>query len=249
MTDWVTQIDREGFSLVRAVFSDQQVTEVLAGLVSALHDPRDEAASIRSREGSVYAARNVLSLFPAVRDVWRREPLPQLLREVVGTEAGLVRVLYFDKPPDRTWSLPWHKDLTIAVREKMPRGERFSKPTFKAGVPHVEAPLEVLEAMLTLRIHLDDVTDENGPLEVVTGSHRTGKVLKLDTGPVQTLLADHGDVLAIRPLVAHASGKSYPGTPRHRRLLHLEFAASADLPDGYHWHDFIPIDSAASTLL
>lgn len=26
---------------------------------------------------------------------------------------------------------------------------------------------------------------------------------------------------------------------RHRRILHLEFAAAGDLPDGYGWHDFI----------
>ena len=44
----------------------------------------------------------------------------------------------------------------------------------------------------------------------------------------------------MRPLVEHSSGKSHPDTTRHRRVLHLEFAASAELPDGYAWHDFLP---------
>ena len=51
--------------------------------------------------------------------------------------------------------------------------------------------------------------------------------------------ARRGDVLLMRPLVAHSSGRSHPDTPRHRRIIHLEFAAAAELPDGYEWRDFI----------
>jgi hypothetical protein len=50
-----------------------------------------------------------------------------------------------------------------------------------------------------------------------------------------------GDVLVIRPLVAHCSLPSAPDAKRHRRILHLEFAGTPDLPDGYAWHDFIDI--------
>jgi hypothetical protein len=44
----------------------------------------------------------------------------------------------------------------------------------------------------------------------------------------------------MRPLLAHCSGRSSPGTTRHRRVVHLEFAARPELPDGYAWHDFLP---------
>jgi hypothetical protein len=77
-------------------------------------------------------------------------------------------------------------------------------------------------------------------LKVVPGSHRTGKALTLDLAPPVCLLTQRGDVLLMCPLLAHCSGKSHPDTARHRRILHLEFAASANLPDGYAWHDFIP---------
>jgi ectoine hydroxylase-related dioxygenase (phytanoyl-CoA dioxygenase family) len=182
----------------------------------------------------------VLELYPAARDVWRVEPLPQLLSEVLAPTFGLVRGLYFDKPPDRSWALPWHKDLTIAVRSHDRPSDLFTKPTRKAGVPHVEAPTELLGAMLTLRIHLDNVTEQNGPLKVIPGSHQTGKTLLLDGAPTQEILVQRGDVLAVRPLVAHCSGHSKPGTKRHRRILHLEFAAERDLPDGYGWNEFYP---------
>ena len=152
--------------------------------------------------------------------MWRQPPLPELLEAVLGLGCGLVRGLFFDKPPERSWSLPWHKDLTIAVRDNRLPSRLFRKPTTKAGVPHVEAPREVLEAMLTVRIHLDDVTEENGPLFVVPGSHRTGKALALGGERPQGVFVLQGDVLVIRPLVAHSSGNSYAGTNRHRRILH-----------------------------
>ena len=108
-------------------------------------------------------------------------------------------------------------------------------------MPHVEAPLSVLENMLTLRIHLDPATPENGPLEVLSGSHRAGKSLVMEGQPETSILASAGDVLAMRPLLAHCSGKSHPGTALHRRILHLEFAASRELRDGFAWHDFWPL--------
>jgi hypothetical protein len=52
-------------------------------------------------------------------------------------------------------------------------------------------------------------------------------------------LATAGDVLLIRPLVAHSSGRCSPDTQRHRRILHFEFAAAPELPDGYAWHTYI----------
>ncbi len=132
--------------------------------------------------------------------------------------------------------------MTIAVRDNQRASRCFSKPTNKAGVPHVEAPEAVLENMLTARIHLDDVTPENGPLLVIPGSHRTGKAMCQSDGStldgVQPILARAGDVLFMRPLVAHSSGNSHPDTRMHRRIVHVEFAAAMKLPDGFEWHDW-----------
>jgi ectoine hydroxylase-related dioxygenase (phytanoyl-CoA dioxygenase family) len=181
-----------------------------------------------------------LTLWPGAAAAWRQPPLPEILTALLGAGHGLVRALFFDKPPERTWALPWHKDLTVAVRDNRLPSCAFTKPTLKAGVPHVEAPREVREQMVTVRIHLDDVTEENGPLKVLPGSHRTGKELRVGDIPAQGIVVQRGDVLLMRPLVAHSSGHSHPDTRRHRRILHLEFAASAELPDGYGWYDFRP---------
>jgi ectoine hydroxylase-related dioxygenase (phytanoyl-CoA dioxygenase family) len=93
--------------------------------------------------------------------------------------------------------------------------------------------------MITLRIHLDPATPDNGPLEVIPGSHASR-----DTNPNcedVRILAAAGDVLAMRPLLLHASGESSPVSPSHRRVIHLEFAGEPTLPEGYRWHQFVPI--------
>ena len=232
------QITNDGFAVLPHVFTPEEAQALRDDLLAALTP--SSSAVMQSDAGSIYAARNILSLWPRAAVIWRQPVLLEALTAILGPGFGLVRTLYFDKPPDRTWALPWHKDLTIAVKDNRLPTRHFGKPTRKAGVPHVEASAAVLERMLFARIHLDDVTEENGPLQVVPGSHRDGKEMKLGQSPPRSILAERGDVLLIRPLVAHASGKSHPDTQRHRRILHLEFAASRELPDDYQWHEFVP---------
>ncbi len=101
--------------------------------------------------------------------------------------------------------------------------------------------------MLTLRIHLDDVTDENGPLRVIPGSHTSSQSEGVGVGNATTIHASAGDVLAMRPLISHASGSSIEGTRRHRRILHLEFAADPKLPGGAQWHDFVSAQTESAS--
>jgi hypothetical protein len=235
----VRQVEEQGFAVVPGVLAPERVEAVTAELEAALGSP--EEGALRSQEGSVYAARNVLTLWPAAATLWRVAPLPEILGALLGPGFGLVRGLFFDKPPRQTWALPWHKDLTIAVCDNRLPGTQFARATRKAGVPHVEAPEGVLASMLTLRLHLDDMTEENGPLKVIPGSHRSGKRLVLGDVPPHTVLVGRGGALLMRPLLAHSSGRSHPETTRHRRILHLEFAASVHLPVGYAWHTFVPV--------
>ncbi|MCG8584810.1 MAG: phytanoyl-CoA dioxygenase family protein [Pirellulales bacterium] len=231
----------EGFFVLPQVIRSEEAVCVLRGLSASLSAQQEDAAAIQSRDGVVYAARNVLELFPEVDDVWRTPILKELLTDVLGAGCGLVRVLYFDKPPEQSWSLAWHRDQAIAVKDNRPPTTKFLKPTTKAGVPHVNAPHEILERMLTLRLHLDNVTEENGPLRVLPGSHLSTDGEAVDTDEAVTILAKRGDVLAMRPLLSHTSGKSAADSTQHRRILHFEFAADRELPDGYQWYWFRPL--------
>ena len=226
-----TEFEIRGFAIVPGVFATGDAASIVAGIERALGDSPHAA---RSSRGVVYAARNVLDFWPPAKSIWRKPALIDFLVSVLGHSFGLVRGLYFDKPPDRTWSLPWHQDLTIAVKEHR-AVEGFTKPTKKEGVPHFEAPTELLDRMATMRIHLDAVGEDNGPLEVVEGSHRHGKTINLQAGPIRAIHAEVGDCLIMRPLLVHASGPSHADTNRHRRILHLEFAADAKPADGLEW--------------
>ncbi len=160
-----------------------------------------------------------------------------------------VRAILFDKSSDTNWLVAWHQDLTIAVREKR-QVSGFGPWSAKEGISHVQPPLELLEHMLTLRLHLDDADAGNGALRVLPGSHTLGK---LDSDRIQSLrteipehlcTANPGDVLLMRPLLLHASGKSTDA--RHRRVLHIEFAGFK-LPGGLEWHaDYPPAAARAA---
>ena len=234
------QIEKDGFTVVPQVYAAGEYQQLAADVQAVLSCCTDDGTSLRRANGAIFGARNLLNIFPSARTLWRKPPLLELLVNVLGDDFGLVRGLYFDKPPHGNWSLPWHQDLTIAVEDHSLPSERFRERTMKAGVPHAQAPDEVLQRMLTLRIHLDDVTAENGPLTVLPGSH-LGRDSDPAFQPPVTILAAAGDVLAMRPLLSHASVSSVPGTSRHRRILHLEFSAAGELPDGYRWHQFIPV--------
>ena len=225
-------IERDGYEFLPGVFTAAELADAADEWTRILAVHAGERAVLAGSAGPAYGARNLLRLWPASVALLRKEPLRSRLLALLGPDAGAVRGLYFDKPPGHSWALPWHKDVCIAVKAHGPPGT-FTKPTVKAGVPHVEAPTELLDRMVTVRIHLDPMTPDNGPLRVVPGSHR-GR----DGEPV-TLLCAAGDVLLMRPLLTHASGHSRPDTPLHRRIVHLECSPSPDLPDGYAFHDYI----------
>jgi len=93
--------------------------------------------------------------------------------------------------------------------------------------------------MVTVRVHLDRCGPNNGPVNVIPGSHRGGRLMPVQVqawrstkAPVSTCTSA-GGILLMRPLLLHAS--SAATDPAHRRVIHLEFAADP-LPGGLEWH-------------
>jgi hypothetical protein len=238
MTDWPAELERDGYTLFRTVFDADDTQGILAQLGLVLREHSADLAVLAVAGGPPYGARDLLRLWPGVTGLIRESVLAAALGRVLGDQSGLVRGLYFDKPPGHSWALPWHKDYNVAVAEHR-SFDVFTKPTKKAGVPHVEAPVELLERMVTLRIHLDDMTDDNGPLRVIPGSHLSLQEGSDEAREPVTIHCRAGDVLLMRPLLTHASGHCSPTTARHRRIVHLECAPSPVPPDGYEWHDFV----------
>jgi hypothetical protein len=185
------------------------------------------------------AGKRGLLAMPAVAEFARSAHILDLIRPHLPVEPVPVRAIYFDKSPDANWFVGWHQDLTIALRERA-EVPGFSLWTVKDGIPHAQPPVECLERILTLRLHLDDAGAENGALRVLPGSHRFGilpsqRIDELTASQPEVLCtASAGDALLMRPLLLHASSRSK--SERRRRVLHIEYAGF-DLPAPLAWHE------------
>jgi hypothetical protein len=228
-------VESEGFAIVEGVLSQATIDH----LVTALQRIGDTGA-VRKR-GGIFAVRNLLDVSPEVRELAGSEAVRALVQPVLGERFFPVRGILFDKIPDANWKVPWHQDVTIAVQERV-EAEGFGVWSVKADVLHVQPPTDVLEQMVSVRLHLDDCTEDNGALRVVPGSHLQGRIAEEDI-PVMRELPEvvctvtTGGALLMRPLLLHASSQAR--APRHRRVVHLDFA-SVQLPNGMRWLSELP---------
>ena len=93
------EVQRDGFSLVASVLDATEQQELL------------------SRLGPVSGAgRRGLLALPAVAALARSARLLNLVRPHLPFEPIPVRSIYFDKSPEANWLVPWHQDLTLALR-------------------------------------------------------------------------------------------------------------------------------------
>jgi hypothetical protein len=144
---------------------------------------------------------------------------------------------FFDKSRDSNWSLAWHQDRTIALRERR-ETPGFAAWTMKSGIAHAVPPYSYLEPMLVLRIHLDETGEAQAPLLVAPGSHRIGPIAEPEVEKMverfgsRACLAAAGDVWAYSAPILHASGAMR--MPGRRRVLHLVYSPDR-LPAGLDW--------------
>lgn len=159
------------------------------------------------------------------------------VRRVIGPAARPVRALLFDKRDTANWALGWHQDRTIEVAERVDV-PGYGPWTVKQGRLHVAPPIDLVETMVTVRLHLDPVGPHNAPLDVAPGSHRLGFIAEERIAEVvarcgiETCLAAAGSVWFYATPILHASARSTPGS--RRRVLQLDYAA-IDLPGGLRW--------------
>jgi len=214
-------IERDGFATVDD-FASGFVVDELKASINGLGD----------RAGTRQLHRAV----PAVAEFLAGDALREWIQALV--PGGFpVRTIFFDKTPTANWKVPWHQDLTICVRERH-EVPGFSGWSVKEGVVHVQPPVEVLNRMVTIRLHLDDCGPENGPLRVLPGSHRGGRLgpdaiarWQVMREPV-TCVAPRAAAVIMKPLILH--GSSAAKKPEHRRVLHIEIAAES-LPAPLEW--------------
>jgi ectoine hydroxylase-related dioxygenase (phytanoyl-CoA dioxygenase family) len=222
--------ERNGFQIIRAAVGAKEC-ESLASELTILFNELQKSSTSR-----VAGVRNLLLVNKHVAEFARSPTVLGLLEKAIAARPFPVRAMFFDKNPGSNWLVPWHQDLAIPVAERI-ETPGFHAWSIKDSVRHVHPPQFILEGMITLRLHLDDCSCENGALRVVPGSHRFGKfapakISQMDKSNEVVCEVAKGGILVMRPLLLHASPTA--NNPSHRRVLHIEYATQA-LPNGLQW--------------
>jgi len=186
---------------------------------------------------SKYGIRNANKKFLSIADLSKSTLLLDKATEILGSKPKVVRAIYFDKTEESNWLVPWHQDRTIALNKKT-EVKGWGRWSMKDGVHHVQPSVDVLDNMITFRVHLDDSDRENGCLKVIPKTHSLGL---LNQESIREIIqkenfvfceVEAGDVLLMRPHILHASSKCE--MPKHRRIVHIEYS-TYNLPFDLEW--------------
>jgi hypothetical protein len=208
-------MDDRGFAVIPDVFSPAEMGDLLAAMPAG------------GRAGTRHLMRN-----PTVADFARDPRLLDLASRFLGSTAIPYRATFFAKVPLGNWLVPWHQDTALPLTERREK-EGWGPWSVKNGVIYALAPARALEQVIALRVHLDDSDALNGPLRVLSCTHGLGLLtdeeisdLKERTSAIDCLVAC-GGVIAMRPLIVHASSKARSDKPR--RVLHIEYTTALDI--------------------
>jgi ectoine hydroxylase-related dioxygenase (phytanoyl-CoA dioxygenase family) len=213
--------DVDGY-LVLAPFLNAGECERLAAVASGYGDGRVGSRQLLGHGAISEAASRILCL-------------PQLAG-LLPVDAVAVQCTLFAKTSDNNWFVTPHQDLGIPVDAHVDSPECIGW-SHKESTLFVQPPASVLETLLAVRLQLDDHAEETGPLEVVPGSHRLGRLKSAEvaeraSGRKVACAPRRGGAVALRPLTIHASSKSK--SPLPRRVLHFLFGPR-HLPLGLRW--------------
>jgi ectoine hydroxylase-related dioxygenase (phytanoyl-CoA dioxygenase family) len=229
------QLSETGFAIVDGIYSDAEIEAILAVI-----DGVDASKATFRKAADLFAIRQFLKELPEAVPLLFNDRLRALLQDVLGSRLFVVKSIYFDKPPASNWYVPYHQDLTISVDAKTAI-DGFSAWTVKQNQFAVQPPVSVLQAITTVRIHLDDTNEHNGALSVIPHSHLEGigrpETLNRET---EVLCAVRkGGVMLMKPLTLHRSGRTTNNA--RRRVIHMELSHT-ELPDGLNWAERLELD-------
>lgn len=222
MVSWKQSFEEQGFAILPERLKTPEVSNLLLNLAQV---PRQRGkAGVRHLMG-----HSVISSLV-------KEPrFLNFVQEILGPEAFPFRATLFDKSSERNWLIAWHQDTALPLlRQQEMAG--WGPWSVKDGVIYAHAPASALSQVVALRIHLDESTTQNGPLRVLPGTHTLGVLADEVVHELSTRLreatctAASGEILAMRPLLIHASSKSQTEEPR--RVLHIQYAAKLVLNGG-----------------
>lgn len=225
-----TEITNNGFTTVTNIYSDQEIEQILLTI-----DHADRTKETFRKSADLFAIRQFLKEIPETTNLVFNENLKKVVGQLFGDNYFAVKSIYFDKPETSNWYVSYHQDLTISVDKKV-EIENFGPWTIKQNQFAVQPPIDILENLYTIRIHLDDTDENNGALRVIPESHSKKiyrpETIDWTTETETTCNVEKGGIMIMKPLILHSSSKTTNN--KRRRVIHIEFS-NQELPTPIKW--------------
>lgn len=224
------EIAENGFTTLDKIYSDQEIERILL-----IIDQANKDKETFRKSADLFAIRQFLKEIPEIKNVVFNDKLKHAVKQIFGDNYFVVKSIYFDKPKTSNWYVAYHQDLTISVDKKV-EIENFGPWTTKQNQFAVQPPIDILENIFTVRIHLDDTDEDNGALKVIPKSHLK-KIYRPETIDWKTETETicnvrKGGIMIMKPLILHSSSRTTNN--KKRRVIHIEFS-NQELPIGLKW--------------
>jgi ectoine hydroxylase-related dioxygenase (phytanoyl-CoA dioxygenase family) len=233
-TTYKANLYENGFIIIENIYTPSEVDQIISKINEA-----DTSKDTFRKSNDLFAVRQFLKEIPETVGLIFNENLKQIITEVFGKDYFAVKSIYFDKPEQSNWFVSYHQDLTISVDKKIEH-TNYGPWTVKQNQFAVQPPLEVLEYIYTIRIHLDDTDENNGALKVIPRSHLKSiyRPETIDwTVESETICkVTKGGIMIMKPLLLHGSNRTINNNKR--RVIHIEFS-NMELPQELNWSERI----------
>ena len=210
MVEYKKQFEDQGFVILKKVFSEEKLQEIrdlqeriVAYAEKNLEDPfLPWSLEHRSDQGVLY---DLYQRHPEFQEMASNKQILDCLENILGENIYLYDNSLVYKPKGRKNGVPWHQDF-------------ISRP---------DEPLKII-----VWIAIDDVTKENGTVQVIPGSHKQGflpwyrvegethhdrvmpEYVEKDKDKIIHVELEAGDVLLFNMLVLHGSDEVHTDIPR-----------------------------------
>lgn len=226
------KLEHKGYAILNNVLNLRELRKLKKAI--------DQSLELQTNKGK-FSERALLQKHPNLADFVFSKSVLNIIKSI-DKNAFLTKSIYFDKNEENNWYVAWHQDRAINVSQKK-EVKGYTGWTKKDDIISVHPPVEVNHNIFTIRIHLDEVNEKNGGLQIIPGSHK-----KIHTDAERALITENtepqvceiaeGGIMLMKPLLLHKSAKSV--NQKRRRIIHLEFA-SDELAKGLDWAEKIKL--------
>lgn len=232
----INEFSEQGFYVINDVYSKVEVNQLIKFI-----DNLDKSNPLFSKTNDMFAIRQFVKEFPKCKKLIFNEKLLNVIEKIGGNDYFITKSIFFDKPESSNWFVSYHQDLTISV-DKKESIYGFSNWTKKHNQFAVQPPIEFLENIFTIRIHLDETDENNGALKVIEKSHLKGvfrpETINWNIEKESICNVKSGGIMLMKPLLLHSSSKT--NNKKRRRVIHIEFC-NKKLPNSLNWSEYSSI--------